>query len=156
MSVAAIASGVKGSRFTARTTKTSRSSGDKFKSTLACVNVLGRASSTLKPMATTLEVCFNPVGIAWVYPEVLYILLPIVLLISTPVVRCGMGYPVPNTSSTLFSRVTYISSNGLGPNMRCFECMGLMRTEYFPGYICKRCVDCGHCSYPVKIPEAIR
>jgi len=60
------------------------SSGDKFKSTFACVNVLAAVSSTLNPMGTTLDVCFNPFGIPWDYPEVLYIHHPSLLLTSTP------------------------------------------------------------------------
>jgi len=56
-------SGVKGSRLTASTTNTSLSNGDRLRSTLACVNVFAAVSSTPNPMATTLDVCFSPVGI---------------------------------------------------------------------------------------------
>jgi len=69
VSVAATASGVNGSRFTDKTTKTSRSSGERFRSTDASLNVLGAVSSTEKPMDTMLELCFRPAGIDWGFPR---------------------------------------------------------------------------------------
>jgi len=53
-------SGGSGSMLIDVTTKTSRSKGDKFKSTLPCVNVLAADSTTAKPIAIELEVDFNP------------------------------------------------------------------------------------------------
>ena len=61
--VPATESGVNGSRLIASTTKTSLSSGDKFKSTLDCVNVFAAVSVALNPIATTLEVCLRPLTI---------------------------------------------------------------------------------------------
>ena len=86
VSVPSIADGVDRSMFTESTTNTSESKGDKLRSLLPCVNVLAPDSTTSKPIATILEVCFNPVGISWGYPKVLYILHPSLLLISIPVV----------------------------------------------------------------------
>jgi hypothetical protein len=105
-------SGVNGLRSIARTTKTSLSRGDRFRSIADWLNVLAAVSVALNPIAIVLLVCFNPLGIAWVYPEVLYILHLSVLFPSTPAVGCGMGYPVPNTGSEYFSRVNiYISTD---------------------------------------------
>ena len=69
VSVAAIASGVKGSKLTDNTTKTSRSSGERLRSTLVCVNVFGPDSSTENPIGTMLELCFRPAGIYWGVPR---------------------------------------------------------------------------------------
>ena len=69
VSVPATASGDDGSRFTAKTTKTSRSSGERFKSTDAWTNVFGAVSVAANPMLTTLEDCFRPVGIYWGVPR---------------------------------------------------------------------------------------
>ena len=63
------ASGVCGSRFTASTTKTSRSKGERFKSIEDWLKVLAAVSSDLNPMETTLEDCFRPVGIYWGVPR---------------------------------------------------------------------------------------
>ena len=89
----ASASGVNGLRSIARTTKTSLSRGDRFRSIADCSNVLAAVSVALNPIAIVLLVCFNPLGIAWGYPKVLYILHPSLLLISTPVVRLYSRFP---------------------------------------------------------------
>lgn len=62
VSVPVIASGVNGSMLIPRTTNTSRSSGDRFKSTLDCVKVLAPDSVVRNPIAIGLDVCFNPRG----------------------------------------------------------------------------------------------
>jgi len=62
VSVPAMASGEKGSRLTARTTKTSRSSGLRFKSTDCSMNVLAASSEIPNPIDTRLDDCLSPVG----------------------------------------------------------------------------------------------
>ena len=61
--VPSIMSGDCGSRLQAKTTKTSRSSGERLRSTDPWVNVLAADSATENPMETTLEDCFRPTGI---------------------------------------------------------------------------------------------
>ena len=67
-----------------------------------------------------------------------------------------MGYPVTNTLSTPLSRVSYLTRNDLGPNMRCFVCKKETVTMYKGQSVVKYCYRCEWESHPVKIPEAIR
>lgn len=61
--VPALASGDSGSILIARTTNTSLSNGDRFRSTEACVNVSIADSDTENPTATVLLADLSPVGI---------------------------------------------------------------------------------------------
>ena len=64
--VPATLSGVKGSRLIARTTNTSLSSGERFKSTDASAKVFAAGSSTENPIEITELLAFNPVGMSFV------------------------------------------------------------------------------------------
>jgi hypothetical protein len=82
--VAATESGASTSRLTCVTTNTSLSNGFSESSIVLVAKELARGSKTVADICIGLDVVFNPTGIRWVYPEIVYILLPLLLLTSTP------------------------------------------------------------------------